>query len=139
LPTEDQNLQSRNFLLEELAVLMGGRAAEKIFFGNTSSGAAGDLDVARKIAFKMVHEWGMGEKLYYQPEQRDAEQEINRLLEAADQEALALVQKQKKNMQVLAEALLARETLSRQDILNLFKTRALAEGDLDWEANAFPV
>ena len=121
LPTEDQNLQSRNFLLEQLVVLMGGRAAEKVFYGNTSSGAAGDLDIARKIAFKMVYEWGMGEKLYYQPEQRDAELEINRLLEAADQQALAIIQAQKKNTQLLAEALLARETLTRQEVIDLFK------------------
>ncbi len=38
----------------------------------------------------MIHEWGMGEKLYYEPEQRDAELEINRLLEQADQQALRL-------------------------------------------------
>jgi cell division protease FtsH len=139
LPVEDQNLQSRNFLLEELVVLMGGRAAEKTFFGNTSSGAAGDLDVARKIAFKMVYEWGMGEKLYYQPDQRDAEQEINRLLEAADREALALIEKQKRNVILLAEALLTRETLTRQDVIDLFRNRALAEGDLDWQTNAFPI
>src|SRR5205823_9679093 len=73
LPDEDQNLQSRQFLLEELLVLMGGRAAEKTFYGSTTNGAAGDLDMARKIARKMIHEWGMGEKLYYEPEQRDAE------------------------------------------------------------------
>src|SRR5437764_3412373 len=90
LPDEDQNLQSKAFLLEELLVLMGGRAAEKTFYESTTNGAAGDLDTARKIARKMIHEWGMGEKLYYEPEQRDAEIEINRLLNAADQHASAI-------------------------------------------------
>ena len=56
-------------VLEELLVLMGGRAAEKTFYDATTNGAAGDLDVARNIARKMIHEWGMGEKLYYEPEQ----------------------------------------------------------------------
>src|SRR5207237_10482229 len=60
LPDEDQNLQSKNFLLEELLVLMGGRAAEKAFYNSTTNGAAGDLDMARKVARKMIHEWGMG-------------------------------------------------------------------------------
>ncbi len=92
LPDEDQHLQSRQFLLEELLVLMGGRAAEKTFYDATTNGAAGDLDVARKIARKMIHEWGMGEKLYYEPEQRDAEAEINRLLETADRQAHELIQ-----------------------------------------------
>src|SRR5258705_1764257 len=87
LPDEDQNLQSKKFLLEELLVLMGGRAAEKTFYDSTTNGAAGDLDMARKIARRMIHDWGMGEKLYYEPEQQNAEAEINHLLEAADRQA----------------------------------------------------
>jgi cell division protease FtsH len=80
-------LQSKAMLVEQLLVLMGGRAAERTFFGSTTNGASGDLDMARKIARKMVHESGMGEKLYYEAERQDAEKEINRLLETADQRA----------------------------------------------------
>jgi cell division protease FtsH len=119
LPDEDQNLQSKKFLLEELLVLMGGRAAEKTFYGSTTNGAAGDLDVARKIARKMIHEWGMGERLYYEPERQDAEAEINRLLENADQDAYAHIQAQKENTEKLARALLERETLTRDEVLEL--------------------
>jgi cell division protease FtsH len=119
LPDEDQNLQSKKFLLEELFVLMGGRAAEKTFYGSTTNGAAGDLDVARKIARKMIHEWGMGERLYYEPEQRDAEVEINRLLEKADADAHAVIQAQRENTEKLAKALLQRETLTRDEVLEL--------------------
>src|SRR6185369_387473 len=97
LPDEDQILQSKKFLLEELLLLMGGRAAEKTFYNSTTNGASGDLDVARKIARQMIHEWGMGEKLYYEPDQRDAEGEINRLLEAADQQALEMIQLRKQD------------------------------------------
>ncbi|HZR16522.1 MAG TPA: AAA family ATPase [Verrucomicrobiae bacterium] len=119
LPDEDQNLQSKKFLLEELFVLMGGRAAEKTFYDSTTNGAAGDLDMARKIARKMIHEWGMGEKLYYEPEQRDAEAEINRLLDTADRHALATIESQKEATDKLAQALLARETLTRDEVLEL--------------------
>ena len=119
LPDEDQNLQSKMFLLEELLVLMGGRAAEKTFYGSTTNGASGDLDMARKIARKMIHEWGMGEKLYYEPEQRDAEAEINRLLENADRQALEIIQAHKENTEKLAKALLARETLTREAVMEL--------------------
>ncbi len=119
LPDEDQNLQSKNFLLEELLVLMGGRAAEKTFYGATTNGAAGDLDVARKIARKMIHEWGMGERLYYETEQRDAEVEINRLLENADADALAMIQTHRAATEKLAQALLDRETLTREEVLEL--------------------
>jgi cell division protease FtsH len=119
LPDEDQNLQSKQFLLEELLVLMGGRAAEQTFYGSTTNGASGDLDMARKIARKMIHEWGMGEKLYYEPEQRDAEAEINRLLENADRQALEIIQKHKDQTEQLAQALLARETLTREEVIGL--------------------
>jgi cell division protease FtsH len=119
LPDEDQNLQSKNLLLEELLVLMGGRAAEKTFYGWTTNGASGDLDMARKVARKMIHEWGMGEKLYYEPEQRDAEIEINRLLEHADRQAHDIIEAKKTETEKLAQALLARETLSREEVLQL--------------------
>ena len=119
LPDEDQNLQSKKFLVEELLVLMGGRAAEKTFYGCTTNGAAGDLDVARKIARQMIHDWGMGEKLYYEPEKRDAEMEINRLLETADQQAHEIIQAERENTAKLAEALLTRETLTREEVLDL--------------------
>ena len=119
LPDEDQNLQSKTFLLEELLLLMGGRAAEKTFYDWTTNGAAGDLDMARKVARKMIHEWGMGEKLYYEPEERQAEQEINRLLEHADRKAHETIVAQKENTEKLARALLERETLTREEVLLL--------------------
>lgn len=122
LPDEDQNLQSKTFLLEELLVLMGGRAAEKTFYDWTTNGAAGDLDMARKIARKMIHEWGMGERLYYEPEKQDAETEINRLLDSADRQAHEIIQAQRENTKRLAQALLQRETLSREEVLALLET-----------------
>jgi len=119
LPDEDQNLQSKRFLLEELLVLMGGRAAERTFFGSTTNGAAGDLEMARRIARNMIHNWGMGERLYYEPERQDAENEINRLLETADRDAFEMIQAQRVNTERLARALLERETLTREEVLDL--------------------
>lgn len=121
LPDEDQNLQSKDFLVEELLVLMGGRAAEQTFYGCTTNGASGDLDVSRKIAQQMIHNWGMGQKLYYQAEQRDAEVEINRLLETADAEALRIIQERRSDTEKLAKALLERETLTRDEVLELLE------------------
>jgi cell division protease FtsH len=124
LPDEDQNLQSKKFLLEELLVLMGGRAAEKVFYDSTTNGAAGDLDMARKIARKMIHEWGMGEKLYYEPEKQDAEAEINRLLETADRQAYEIILAEREKTETLAKALLARETLNREEVLEIVESIA---------------
>jgi cell division protease FtsH len=124
LPDEDQNLQSKSFLMEELLVLMGGRAAEKTFYDSTTNGAAGDLDMARKIARKMIHEWGMGEKLYYEPEKQDAEAEINRLLQTADRRAHEIILAEREKTEKLAKALLARETLTREEVLEIANSTA---------------
>jgi cell division protease FtsH len=139
LPNEDQNLHSKSFLLEELVVLMGGRAGEKIFYGATTNGASGDLEMARKVARKMVLEWGMGEKLYYEPEKHDAEMEINRLLENADREALAIIEAQKENTKKLAEALLERETLTREEVLKLIEGASSQSGESTFGYEYFPV
>ncbi len=139
LPQEDQHIHSKDFLLEELVVLMGGRAAEKLFFGTTTNGAAGDLEMARRIARRMVLEWGMGRKLYYEPEEADAEIEINRLLEQADREAEALIETYKKRTRCLAEALQARETLTREEVLALFRNPSPPEAGPNSGMNAFPV
>ncbi len=128
LPSEDQNIQSKELLLAHLVVLMGGRAAEKVFYSTTTNGANGDLNTARDIASRMVHDWGMGERLYYEPKQADAEAEINRLLENADREALAIIQAEKDNTEKLAKALLEKETLNRDEVLQVLKrSRFVAE------------
>src|SRR4051812_48323052 len=121
MPDEDQNIHTRELLLQQLVVLMGGRAAEKVFYGATTNGANGDLDSAKSLARRMIHDWGMGERLYYEDKRQDAEIEINRLLEEADQEALAIVKQQREQTKKLAQALLERETLTREEVVTLLK------------------
>ncbi|HUL37278.1 MAG TPA: ATP-dependent zinc metalloprotease FtsH [Thermodesulfobacteriota bacterium] len=65
LPTEDRYLMTRTELLDRLAVLLGGRVAEEIVFGEISTGAHNDLQRATDIATSMVKEFGMSEKLGY--------------------------------------------------------------------------
>ena len=73
----------------------------------------------------MVLEWGMGQRLYYEPQKADAEIEINRLLENADREALAIILAQKEKTALLAKALLARETLTKEEVLALFEKQTV--------------
>lgn len=120
MPREDQNIHSRKFLVEQLAVLMGGRAAENIFLGDMTNGANGDLDSAKNIARKMIHDWGMGQKLYYEPNRDDAEREINTLLADAMQTAHTIVNQFRKETELLAEKLLVEETFTREEVLQLF-------------------
>ena len=65
LPTEDRYLMTKTELLDRLAVLLGGRVAEEIVFGEISTGAHNDLQRATDIATSMVKEFGMSEKLGY--------------------------------------------------------------------------
>ena len=65
LPTEDRYLMTKSELLDRLAVLLGGRVAEEIIFGEISTGAHNDLQRATDIATSMVKEYGMSEKLGY--------------------------------------------------------------------------
>jgi cell division protease FtsH len=63
LPTEDRYLMTRAELLERMTVVLGGRAAEEVKFGEISTGAHNDLFRATDIARRMVKEYGMSEKL----------------------------------------------------------------------------
>ena len=63
LPIEDKHSYSKEGLLNRIAVLMGGRAAEEIIFGSLTTGAGNDIERATEIARKMVCEWGMSEKM----------------------------------------------------------------------------
>ncbi|SNB45143.1 ATP-dependent zinc metalloprotease FtsH [Geobacter sp. DSM 9736] len=63
LPIEDKHSYSREALLNRIAVLMGGRAAEEIVFNTMTTGAGNDIERATEIARKMVCEWGMSDKL----------------------------------------------------------------------------
>ena len=123
LPKEDQYIYSKSFLLEQLAVLMGGRAAEKNFIGDITNGANGDLDSAKNISRRMIHDWGMGAKLYYEPNRDDAEREINLLLENAWKEACDLIEKFREETHDLAERLLVEDTLDRVQVLELFQQK----------------
>jgi cell division protease FtsH len=63
LPIEDKHSYSRESLLDRIAVLMGGRAAEEIIFNSMTTGAGNDIERATEIARKMVCEWGMSPKM----------------------------------------------------------------------------
>ncbi len=63
LPTEDRYLVNKSELLDKISVLLAGRAAESIFFGDISTGATNDLEQATKLVRRMVTEYGMSDKL----------------------------------------------------------------------------
>lgn len=143
-PTEDRYLVSKEDLENKLAVLLGGRAAEMLMFHELSTGAADDLSKATDIARSMVTRYGMiqslGPVLYEAdaPTFLDASQQfrsrpnlseetlkeidhaIKELIETAEKKASAILERYKTNLVTGAELLLIAETLTREDLDEIF-------------------
>jgi cell division protease FtsH len=130
LPEEDRYLHTREELIDVMKIALGGRAAEEVVFGRVTNGAANDLEKVTSLARSMVFEWGMSETVtsrtmradnYALSEEtkrlRDSEQA--RLTDEAYAEAVRLVEKHRSALDRIAAALLDRETLSRDELLDL--------------------
>ncbi len=128
LPVEDRYLHTKEELIDVMKVALAGRAAEEIVFGRVTNGAASDLEKVTQIARSMVFEFGMSEVAaartmradnYALSEEtkrlRDGEQA--RLTDDAYAEATRLLQKHRATLDRLAEALLERETLDRDEFV----------------------
>jgi cell division protease FtsH len=131
LPEEERYLETKEELNDWMVMALAGRAAEEIVFGRVTNGAANDLEKVTQIARSMVFEWGMGDSVtsrtlradnYALSEEtkrlRDTEQA--QLTDRAYAESLRLISKYRAALDRVAEALLDRETLSREELLELF-------------------
>jgi len=139
LPTEDKYLVTKEELLSKLAVLMGGRAAEELIFGDITTGAQNDLAKASSMAARMVTEFGMSEKLgpvaIGRPESevflgRDLNQEkrhsektldiidteVKRIIDEAKAKAIGLLKENMNKLVLLADALIEKEVLDAQEV-----------------------
>ncbi len=128
LPTEDRFLQTRSELRDELAMLLGGRTAEELIFGDPTTGAANDIERATEIARAMVTEYGMsdrlgprklgeernapflGRDLGHEPNYSDEvaasiDAEVRRLLDEAHIEAREILELHRATLDRLADAL----------------------------------
>jgi cell division protease FtsH len=150
LPGEDHANYSRSYLLARLAVLLGGRTAEELVFGDVTTGAESDLTGATRLARRMVARWGMGdlglvafqadEELpflgYELAQGRDyseataarIDQEVQRLLAERHAYAHQLLMEARESLDQLAQALLQEETLGQEALVRLLGPRpAMAE------------
>jgi cell division protease FtsH len=142
-PEDDRMLTSRKKMTAQLALFLGGRAAEQIVFDDITSGASNDLENVSKIARTMVTRLGMSEKLgsmaYGQKEeliflgreiseQRDyseavaeqIDQEVRKLVDDAYQQAVAILKQYRKELDAVANKLLEVETLTREEFEKIF-------------------
>jgi cell division protease FtsH len=140
LPEEDRYMQTKEELIDVMIVALAGRAAEEVVFGRVTNGAASDLEKVTEIARSMVFEWGMADSVssrtlradnYALSEEtkrlRDSEQA--RLTDSAYAEAVRLLQKHRSSLDKLAAALLEKETLVREEVVELL-------GDVPVESRA---
>jgi cell division protease FtsH len=131
LPDEDRYLETKEELLDWMVTALAGRAAEELVFGRVTNGAANDLEKVTQIARAMVFEWGMGESVtsrtmradnYGLSEEtkrlRDTEQ--SQLTDHAYSEARRLLAQHRVPLDRIAAALLDRETLGREELIEVF-------------------
>src|SRR5207344_2805931 len=139
LPIDDRHGYSKAYLINQLAILMGGRVAEELVLKEMTTGAGNDLERATDLARKMVCEWGMSEKMgpltfgkqneqvFLEREmgsQRDfsdqiameIDQEVRRLVTENYERAKRLLTENMASLKRLAEALLEKEVLDGADI-----------------------
>lgn len=142
LPERDKFLYSKTYILDRIAVMLGGRAAEECFIGDITSGAENDLKEATKLARRMVLDWGMSDRLpnlsygdnrqhvflgedlargreYSEKTAREVDEEIKSILDRAYDRAMTILKDKKAAFKRIAEALLEKEELGGKEILEL--------------------
>ncbi len=144
LPDEDKYSQTRAELLDKLAYMMGGRAAEELVFHDPTTGAGNDIEKATGLARAMVTQYGMTERLgavrlgenegqpflgrdigharnYSESVAAIVDEEINKLITFAHQEAFDILSENRDVLDELVMQLMERETLDKAEVAEIFK------------------
>lgn len=139
LPQDDRHTYSRDYLVDTIAILMGGRVAEELIFNQRTTGASNDIERATQMARRMVCEWGMSEKMgplsfgkreeqiflgreiaqhrdYSEQTAIDIDEEVRRIVEENYQRAKDILTQHTDLLNLIATALLEKETLDIRDI-----------------------
>jgi cell division protease FtsH len=139
LPQEDRLNITQEFALNQIAILMGGRIAEELTFGDKTTGAGNDIEVATALARSMVCEWGMSEKMgplalgkkegevflgremtavqgYSEQTSRDIDAEVRRIVTDQYERARKILLENQPVLNKIAESLLEYETIDSADI-----------------------
>ena len=134
IPEEDKGLKSRNEMIDDMAMFLGGRVAEEIVIGDITTGASNDLERATKMARNMVTVYGMSDKLGHRvygqqehnpflgrdytstPDYSDAtadliDAEVTRLMNDAHDTAYRILTENREQLELMASVLLERETV----------------------------
>jgi cell division protease FtsH len=153
LPTEDRYLMTKNELLDRLSVLLGGRIAEEIIFGEVSTGAQNDLGRATDIAKSMVKEYGMSEKLglmtfererkplfldfdpsrgtkdYSEETAREIDDEIRKIIDQSYVKVKTVLIEKKEVLERVAQILLEKESIDGETLRTILQEYTGEYGD----------
>lgn len=144
LPDEDKYSQTRSEMLDKLAYMLGGRAAEEMVFHDPTTGAGNDIDKATALARAMVTQYGMTERLgaiklgeaqgepflgrdmghtrnYSEDVAAVVDEETKRLLSEAHQEAFDILEENRDVLDTLVTELLEKETLDKAEVAGIFE------------------
>jgi cell division protease FtsH len=150
LPEREKYIYPREYLLDRLAVMMGGRAAEELVFDTATSGAENDLKQATDLARRMVLDWGMsqtlrhvalgsqrkevflGEEIGHQREYseataREVDEQVGAILKSAYDRAAATLREYRPQLDEQARMLVDREEIPGEEVLGLLKVPAKEE------------
>jgi cell division protease FtsH len=139
LPIDDKHNYTKDYLVNNLAILLGGRAAEEIALQQMTTGAGNDLERATDLARKMVCDWGMSEKFgpvtfgkrsehiflgrefgepknYSEKTAMDIDDEIRSFVTAGYEKAKSIITESRDKLEKLVEELLKKETLDSKEI-----------------------
>ena len=142
LPREDRYLTTKKSLMGNLAMTLGGRAAEEIVFNEVTTGAANDLEKVTSTAKQMVMRFGMSEKLgprvlgrnhdlpflgremsaepdYSEEVAREIDDEIRRIIEEAHEQATVVLREHMEELHRISNILIERETIDKEQFLRL--------------------
>jgi cell division protease FtsH len=134
-PDSDRYGYERGELIGKIKVALGGRSAERVIYGQTTTGAESDLQQLTQIARGMVGRWGMSDVIgpvavsdgrqagpllpgvadVSEHTQRMVDEEVRRIVEEAERETVALLESERHRLEALARALLERETLDQPE------------------------
>ena len=154
LPEDDRTLYSYTRFLDQMAGMLGGRAAEEIVFGDVSTGASDDLERVTNLARAMVTRYGMSEKLgpltfgdreeliflgreiaeqrnYSEKVAREIDAEVKRLVTTAHQRALETLKRHRNQLEAVAKRLLEVETIEREEFEELMRQVEMTELSLE--------
>jgi len=148
LPTDDKYNYSREYLIDRITILLGGRTAEEVVFHQRTTGAGDDLEKATEMARKMVCEWGMSDKMgpltfgkseehiflgremsrakdYSEDTAILIDSEIKRIVTDCAGRARQMIETNLEKLHTLARALLERESLDGEEIARLLRVPPL--------------